>query len=300
MSDRVLALAIFVRVAETGSFSRAGREIGMAQPGVSRIVATLEARLGVKLFLRTTRKVTLTEAGAALLRRARDALAEIEDAENAARGADRLVGLLRVATPVTFGAREIATRLAPFLETHPSLDIELLMADRNVDLVEEGVDVAIRLGPLADSSFTARRLESAPRYLLASPAYLDRRGTPAAPADLARHHIIGGRPPAADIWTLRDAHGCESAVGVRARLIATSVEGVVAAAVAGLGIAQLSHFACREDYRRGRLVRLLGAWSLPPIEVHALLPGGRRPSAKARAFVDYLAKALAVAPEPVE
>jgi DNA-binding transcriptional LysR family regulator len=220
MSDRFQELALFVRVAETGSFSRAGREIGMAQPTVSRVIGALETRLGVKLLMRTTRKVTPTEAGLALLDRARIVLSELEEAEGAARGAGGLVGVLRVATPVTFGAREIAPRLAAFLEAHPALRIELLMADRRVDLMEEGVDLAIRLGPLEDSSFVSRRLASAPRYLVASPAYLQRRGAPASPADLQAHDVILGRSPGVEVWRLQ-AGGGETSIKLQARIVAT-------------------------------------------------------------------------------
>jgi DNA-binding transcriptional LysR family regulator len=256
MSDRFQELALFVRVAETGSFSRAGREIGIAQPTVSRVIGALESRLGVKLLLRTTRKVAPTEAGAALLERARIVLAELEEAEGAARGADSFTGVLRVATPVTFGAREIAPRLGPFLETHPALRIELLMADSRVDLLEEGVDLAIRLGPLKDSSFVTRRLASAPRYLVASPAYLERRGTPVSPAEIQAHDIILGRTPSAEVWRLQHAQGGETSIKLEARVVATSTEGVVAAAVAGLGIAATSLFACRVELERRELSRV--------------------------------------------
>lgn len=292
MSDRFQELALFVRVAETGSFSRAGREVGMAQPTVSRVIGALEARLGVKLLLRTTRKVAPTEAGAALLERGRVLLDGWEDAERAARGVDGLTGLLRVATPVTFGAREIAPRLRPFLDAHPALRVELLMADRRVDLLDEGVDLAIRLGAMGDSSFVARRLASAPRYLVASPSYLDRRGPPATPADLDAHDLILGHAPGAGVWTLRDAGGGESVVKVAARLVATSSEGVLAAAVAGLGIAATSLFASRLELQRGELVRVLDRHELAPVDVHAVFPGGRHPPAKARAFADFLAAAL--------
>jgi DNA-binding transcriptional LysR family regulator len=193
MSDRFQDLALFVRVADTGSFSRAGRELGYAQPTVSRMIGAMEERLGVKLLLRTTRKVTPTEAGHALLDRARTVLSELEDAENAARGADGLSGTLRVATPVTFGAREIAPSLGPFLDAHPALRVELLMADRRVDLLDEGVDLAIRLGPLDDSSFVTRRLASAPRLVVASAAYLDRHGTPELPSQLVGHRVVAAR-----------------------------------------------------------------------------------------------------------
>lgn len=293
MSDRFQELALFVRVAETGSFSRAGRESGMAQPTVSRMIGALEARLGVKLLMRTTRKVAPTEAGAALLARARLVLSELEEAEGAARGADSLTGVLRVATPVTFGAREIAPRLGSFLQEHPALRVELLMADRRIDLLEEGVDLAIRLGSLEDSSFVTRRIASAPRYLVASPAYLERRGAPAGPAELQAHDIILGHSPGSGVWSLRHEDGGETSVKLTARLVATSTEGVLAAAVAGLGVAATSLFACRAELGRGELIRVLDQHRLAPIDVHAVFPAGRRPPAKARAFVEHLATMLA-------
>ncbi|MFM9978502.1 MAG: LysR family transcriptional regulator [Sphingomonadaceae bacterium] len=293
MSDRFQDLTLFVRVAETGSFSRAGRELGYAQPTVSRMIGALEDRLDVKLLMRTTRKVTPTEAGTALLHRARDVLSELEDAENAARGADGLSGVLRIATPVTFGAREIAPRLAPFLAAHPALKVELLMADRRVDLLDEGVDLAIRLGPLDDSSFVSRRLASAPLHIVATPAYLARHGVPHVPADLHGHDIILGRAPGVAVWTLRHATSGETSIKLSARIVATSTEGVLAAALAGLGIACASNFACRHELKRGELVQLLTDYSLPAIDVHAIMPSGRRSPAKARAFIEHLAAALA-------
>lgn len=292
MSDRFQDLTLFVRVAETGSFSRAGRELGFAQPTVSRMIGAMEDRLGVKLLMRTTRKVTPTEAGTALLDRARTVLSELEDAENAARGADGLSGILRVATPVTFGAREIAPRLGDFLDAHPALRIELLMADRRVDLLDEGVDLAIRLGPLDDSTFVSRKLASASRHLVASPAYVQRKGALKRPADLAGHDIILGRSPLTDIWTLRDSNGGETSIKLEARIAATSVEGVLACAAASLGIAATSTFASRKEVERGELVRLLADYALSPIDVHAIMPTGRRPPAKARAFVEFLATVL--------
>ena len=173
MSDRLQELGIFVRAAEAGSFSRAARELGTTQPSVSRTIAGLERRLGVKLLLRTTRRITLTEAGSVLLERARHILPEIDEAEEAARGTDSLRGLLKVAMPVAFGIREVIPRLPAFLADHPQLRIDFAMADGAEDLVAEGVDVALRLGQLADSGFGSRKLASVPRYLVASPGYLD-------------------------------------------------------------------------------------------------------------------------------
>src|SRR6266851_10363705 len=158
MSDRLQELSAFVRAAETGSFSRVARELAVSQPSISRMVARLEARLGVKLLLRTTRHVTPTDAGAAFLERARQVLGDLDDAENAARGADSLRGTLRVALSGAFGIREVIPRLPGFAAQHPKLGIELLMSDRTEDLIAEGVDMALRLGPLPDSGFGARLL----------------------------------------------------------------------------------------------------------------------------------------------
>jgi DNA-binding transcriptional LysR family regulator len=199
--------------------------------------------------------------------------------------------VLRVATPVTFGAREIAPGLGAFLDTHPALRVELLMADRRVDLLDEGIDVAIRLGALEDSSFVSRRLASAPRYLVASADYVRRRGAPGTPAELAEHDVVL-QAPGTVVWTLRGADGAETALRPGARLVVTATEGLIAAAVAGLGIAALSAFACRAELARGDLVRVLPEHMLAPVDVHAVFPAGRRTPVKARAFADHLARQL--------
>lgn len=295
MNDRFQSLQLFLRVAETGSFSRAGRELGYGQPTVSRMITALEARLGARLLARTTRRVTTTEAGQALLERARGLIAELEAMEAAVRGDGAISGLLRVATPVTFGAREIVPALPAFLDAHPALRLELLMADRRVDLLEEGVDLAIRLGELPDSSLVTRRLAAAPRVLVASPAYLAAAGTPASPDALAGHTLISSRPPGLEVLQFRHPAGGALSVRLQARLVVTAVEGVVAALLAGLGVAALSEFACRAELESGRLQRLLPEHALPPVDVHAIFAAGHRPPAKARAFVEHLAKRLSPA-----
>ncbi len=287
MSDRLQELTVFVRVAETGSFSRTARELGLSQPSVSRIVSGLEARLGVSLLLRSTRRITLTEAGLDLLDRARRIMADVEDAEAAARGADGLRGILRIALPVTYGVREVIPRLPLFMQAHPDLRIELMMADRLEDLVAEGVDVAIRLGRLADSSLKARKIASAPRMAVASPDYLARRGSPETPGDLAGHDVILGPGPARQTWSFQRGTATVS-VAAEGRLQAASAEGVIAAARAGLGIALASLWMCRSELARGELVPLLTGFKLDPVDAHAVFPPGRDPSRKARAFIDFL------------
>jgi DNA-binding transcriptional LysR family regulator len=295
MSDRLQALAVFVRVGESGSFTRAADDLNLSQPSVSRIVGDLEARLGVKLLLRTTRRLTLTAAGAAFLERARDVLADLENAEDAARGLDSLRGALRVALPAVFGARVVIPCLRAFLARHPALRVELRVSDTFQDLVAEGVDVAIRLGKLADSPFGARRLASLQRRVVAAPAYLAARGEPRTPADLALHDCLFGPGGfGRDRWTFRRGHTVIS-VEVTGRVQTDSGPGLSASLVAGLGVGIASEVMCEAEVASGALVPLLARYALEPTDVHAVFPGGPHPSAKVRAFADHLAEALKAA-----
>jgi DNA-binding transcriptional LysR family regulator len=292
MSDRLQELQVFVRAAESGSFSRAARELGLSQPSVSRIIGELEARLGVTLLLRTTRRITVTDAGALFLDRAREILAEIEDAEDAARGIDSLRGIIRLALPVIYGTREIIPRLPRFLAAHPLLQVEMAVADARQDLVAEGADIAIRLGELGDSGFGARKLETLETMLVASPLYLKARGTPKTPADLASHDCIFGPGNfGRDSWSFT-RNGTEISVDVRGRIHTDSGPGVFASAIAGLGIAMASTVMFAAEVKAGALVPLLRGYKLEPVDVHAVFPGGPRPSTKVRALVDFLVKEL--------
>jgi DNA-binding transcriptional LysR family regulator len=292
MSDRLLELSAFVRAAETGSFSRVARELRVSQPSVSRMVASLEARLGVRLLLRTTRRVTATDAGAVYLERARQVLGDLDEAAQAARGVDSLHGVLRVAMSGAFGAREVIPHLPEFLGRHPSLKLELLISDGADDLVAEGVDMAVRLGRLADSRFGARRLATAPRFVVAAPAYLAARGVPETLADLARHDcIVGPGLSGPTGWSFTHA-GAAASVTVEGRVQVASAEGVIACVKAGLGVALASLWMCRAELERGEIRAILPDHQLAPIDVHAVYPAGRRPSAKVRAFSDHLAARL--------
>jgi len=292
MSDRLQGLQVFVRAAESGSFSRAARELSLSQPSVSRIISELEARLGVKLLLRTTRRITVTDAGALFLERAREILSQIEDAEDAARGLDSLRGTIRLALPIVYGTREIIPRLPKFLDAHPLLRVEMQIVDIRQDLVAEGADVAIRLGELDDSAFGARKLAELPTMLVASPAYLAQRGTPRTPADLASHDCIAGPGNfGRDSWSF-NRNGSEMSVDVRGRIVTNSGPGLFASVIAGLGIAMASSVMAGPEVKAGTLVQLLRGYKLPSVEVHALFPGGPRPSAKVRALVDYLVAEL--------
>lgn len=292
MNDRLQELVVFVRVGESGSFTRAARDLGLSQPSISRVVSELEGRLGVKLLLRTTRRLTLTAAGAQFLERARDILAELDHAEDAARGVDSLRGTIRIALPVVFGAREVIPRLSGFLAQHPLLRVELRVSDLYQDLVADGVDIAIRAGELSDSPFGARRLTTLQRFVVAAPSYLAARGSPKKPADLASHDcIVGLNGLGRESWMFKRGNTVTS-VDVTGRVFADPGLGVHASMVAGLGIAQATSAMCGAELRSGALIALLSSYALEPVEVHAVFPGGPRLSAKVRAFADYLAAAI--------
>ena len=292
MSDRLLALRLFTRIARTGSFSRAGRELGLSQPSASRIAAELEREVGAALMTRTTRGLKLTEAGADYLARIEPILASLEEADHAARGTGELRGVLHVGLTLGFGVREVIPLLPPFMQLHPALRIDLLMNDRNQDLLVEGVDVALRFGALENSSATARRLGASPRLLVASPAYLERAGSPDTPESLVNHEmIVGPLGVGLDSPTFhRD--GRTTSVRVEGRLTTSANMASVAAAVAGLGIASVALWNCRSEVASGALVQVLADWQMEPIELHAVFAAGRAAKPSARAFADYLATAL--------
>jgi DNA-binding transcriptional LysR family regulator len=290
MSDRWQEMTVFVRVADTGSLSRAARELKLSQPSVSRIIGMLEARLATTLLLRTTRSISLTDAGALYLEQAKRLLAEMEEAEQATRGLDSLHGVIRLAMPLMYGTRAIIPALTPFLARHADLKVELVMSDTRQNLITDGVDLAIRInvGPLDDSTFGARKLALVERLVIAAPAYLSARGIAATPADLTRHDCIlqhgsfGG-----ESW--RFTHNkTVTSVDVQARVRINSAAGVLAAAVAGLGIALGTRVMAGEELRAGQLTQLLEPYRLDPAEVYAVFPAGPRPSAKVRAIVDHL------------
>ena len=290
MSDRLAALRLFVRVARSGNFSRAARELGLSQPSASRIVATLEKEVGASLFTRSTRALTLTEAGAEYLARVEPALAALEEADHAARGTGELRGVLRVAGSSSFTLYGVIPRLQDFLARHPKLRVVLLINDQRQALVSEGVDVAFRFGPLGDSTATARRLGSMQRILVASPAYLRSAGRPKAPADLNSHAIVLG-PMASDRWTF-EKDGRRVSERLEGRVVVSANEGAVAAAVAGLGIAATGIIAAREALANRKVVRVLPDWEMGSVDVHAVFPAGRAAKAAARALADHVGAAF--------
>ncbi len=290
MTDRLFALRLFARIARTGSFSKAGRELGLSQPSVSRIAAELEKEVGAALLTRTTRAVTLTEAGADYLTRIEPILDALEEADHAVRGTGELRGILRVAVSSSFAVREVVPRLPNFLEKHPALRIELMMNDLRQDLIQDGADMALRFGELPDSSAIARRITASRRVLVASPSYLAKHGTPQTPADLAEHSIVLG-PNGTRGWHFQK-DGRNVSVRVDGRVSISQNEGAVAAAVAGLGIMYTGLWGSRAEIDSGSLVQILADWDMGEVEVNAVFPAGRAAKPAARSFADYLTAEL--------
>jgi DNA-binding transcriptional LysR family regulator len=291
MNDRLSALRLFVRAARVGNFSRAGRELGLSQPSASRLIAALEEEVGATLFSRTTRAVTLTEAGATYLVRVEAILAALDDADHEARGTGELRGLLRVGTPISFALREIVPRLPAFMKLHPALKIELRATDRYPDIVTEGLDISFQFGTLPDSSAIARKLINQPRILTASPGYLRERGTPTIPSDLAHHWVILSPSHPSPTFTFR-RDGRITSVRVDSALSITTNEVATAGAVAGLGIAASSEGSARAELESGQLVRVLADWDFGSQEMNIVFVSGKTVKPAARAFGDYISKAL--------
>ncbi|MBX6741761.1 MAG: LysR family transcriptional regulator [Acetobacteraceae bacterium] len=296
--DRLDELAVFLAVLDTGSLAGAARRLRRSPPAVTRILAGLEARAGARLIERTTRTLAPTEAGRHLAEQARHLLADYEEAMRAVAGGEQAVprGLLRVTAPIMFGQRHVTPLVASFLAAHPALRAELILSDRNLDLVEEGLDVAVRIGALPDSGLIARRVGEVRRVLVASPAYLAARGSPAVPADLARHEVVftASRPGPLE-WRFRRGgagSGREQAVRLAPRLVVSHVEAALAAALEGHGIAAALSYQVDAEIRAGRLVRLLPEYELPAVPVHLLVPSARLMPARVRLFLDHAAARL--------
>jgi DNA-binding transcriptional LysR family regulator len=255
------------------------------------LIAALEEEVGATLFSRTTRAVTLTEAGTSYLMRVEAILAALDEADHEARGTGELRGSLRVGTPISFGLREIIPRLSGFLKQHPALKIELRATDHYPDLVTEGIDVSFQFGALADSSATARKLIHLPRILTASPDYLRERGTPKTPSDLAHHSVIISPAHPSPTFCFRK-DGRITSVRVDSQLAMNINEGAMASAVAGLGIAASSEISARAELDDGEFVRVLPDWDFASMEVNAVFIGGKAIKPAARAFTDYLLRGL--------
>lgn len=293
--DRMAAMEAFVLVVDTGSFSAAARRLNLGQPAVSKMVAQLEDRLGVKLLVRNTRGLTATEAGLNYYDRARRSIEEADEAELAARGADSgLMGRLRISAAVTLARIHLMPHLPEFLAQHPGLEVDVVLDDRNIDLVHEGIDVALRMGRLTDSTLTARRIASGRQVVLGSPAYFARVGEPTAPGDLVTHEaVIYAQKGGGADWTFK-RDGVDVAVTLKGRLRVSAAEGVRAAVSANAGIAIASEWMFAPEIADGTVKVVLQDWELPRIDLWAVFPAGRTATAKARTFTQFVQNVMRI------
>ena len=289
--DRLDELALFVAIIDAGSLSGAARRSRRSAAAATRALASLEARAGTRLVERTTRRLAPSPAGLELAERARGLLAGYDAAVSGASG-DAVRGLVRVTAPVLFGRKHVAPVVSGFLDAYPATQVELILADRNLDLVEDGIDVALRIGQLAESRLVARRVGQVGQVVVASPDYLAVRGAPRTPAELSDHDTILGAIRSG----VREWRFGAKRVRLAPRLIVNEVEAALIAARAGRGIARVLSYQAAEDIAAGRLVRLLIAHEPSPVPVQLVTPSqGLRP-ARVNAFLDYAAKALRTLP----
>ena len=287
--DRLAAMAQYVRVVEAGSFSAAARVLGQGQPAVSKAVAQLEAWLGVRLIIRTSRALTLTDAGKTFYDRAKATLDAAEEAEAAARGAGAaLSGRLRVCAPVTFARMHIVPKLAAFMALHPGLDLDLVLDDRRIDLVEEGIDIAIRAGALADSSMVATHIASGQRQVVGARDFWRRYPDLKTPADLGHLPFIAYGDATVGIDWVFAKHEKTTLARLTPKLRVNALEGVREAMFAGIGFAILSEWSTNDAIANRLAETRLDDYHLPSVDIWAIFPAGRQPSARARAFTEWV------------
>ena len=293
--DTVTGIRLYIRVVETGSFSKASASLGITQPTATKHVAALEQRLGARLLHRSTRGATPTELGAAYYDKCKAIAQQLDEADNLALLMQaRLGGSLRISTSVAFGRRVLTPLALEFMRLHPELQVDLSFDDRYVSLVEQGIDVAVRMGRLADSQLGARYLGTNPWVLVAAPSYLAARGKPRKPADLTQHAaLIYSTVQGDERWHFSGANGQLEAVPVRGPLRSNNLSALLSAARDGLGVAVLPWYVANDSIKRGAVLPLLEAWALPVQEVHAVFPSPKLLPSKVRSWCDFLAPRFA-------
>jgi DNA-binding transcriptional LysR family regulator len=287
--DLLTAFRVFVRVAESGSFSAVARELGLTQPAVSRQVSALEGHLGARLLQRTTRSLALTSDGHDLLGHARSVLEAVERAEGAVgRHHEGPSGLVRLSSSVSFGRIVIAPRLQGLLDRFPLLEIDLRLDDRPADLVHDGIDVAVRVGEITEASLIARRIGTVSLQVMGSPVYLAKYGVPRTLEDLAEHQcVLRERMSHQGVWRLEGADGVRD-VPVSGRFRTDSVEAARVAVNSGIGLAVLSDWLMQRELAAGTVVPVLPGWKPPSLPVHAVYPSQRNLAPRTRAVIDFL------------
>lgn len=293
--DRITGIELFIRVVETGSFSKAASEIGITQPTATKAVAAIEQRLGARLLHRSTRGVTLSEVGALYYDKCKLIAREVDEADNLATLLQsRVGGTLRVSTSVAFGRRVLVPLVLRYMQQHPEITIDLSFDDRYVNLVEQGVDLAIRMGPMADSTLGARYLGTNPWVMVAAPSYLKERGIPCCAADLPAHDCVIYSSVQVDArWSLKKATGEKVSVPVKGPLRSNNLSAILAATRAGLGLAVLPWYVARESLVDGTVLPVLTDYSLPEQEIHAVFPSPKLVPQKVTSFSSFLQQALA-------
>lgn len=297
--DRFEDMRAFVAVVETGSFTAAAERMELAKSAVSRRVASLEQRLGAALIRRTTRRLNLTQAGRDFYKRSASILSDLDEAESAVTRAEgELSGQLRIALPLSFGVRHMSGPIAEFNRQHPKVTFDLALDDRRVDLVREGVDLALRIGHLQDSSLVARKLFDARTVVVASPAYLEEHGSPEHVDELAEHRCIAyGNLAEPTKWACTDKDGKRLSFGINAVMTATSGDFICKMAVEGLGLAMQPTFIAGEFIRRGELVPVLTNYRWPVTPAQAVYPLTRHLSYRVRAFIDFMVAHFGATPK---
>jgi len=292
--DRVTGIELFIRVVETGSFSKAAGEIGITQPTATKAVAAIEQRVGARLLHRSTRGLTLTEVGTLYYEKCKLIAREIDEADNLATLLQSTVGgMLRISTSVAFGRRVMVPLVLRYRALHPETTIDLSFDDRYVNLVEQGVDLAIRMGPMADSSLGARYLGTNPWLMVAAPSYLEMRGTPGSVADLPQHDcVVYSSVQGDDRWSLKTATGETLSVPVKGPLRSNNLSAVLAATRAGMGLAVLPWYVARESLADGTVRQVLADHGLPEQEIHAVFPSPKLVPLKVTSFSSFLQQSL--------
>lgn len=293
--DRIAGIELFIRVVETGSFSKAAHEAGITQPTATKAVAAMEKRLGARLLHRSTRGVMLSEVGALYYDKCKLIAREVEEADNLATLLQSKVGgTLRLSTSVAFGRRVLVPLVLRYMHLHPEVTIDLSFDDRYVNLVEQGVDLAIRMGPMADSSLGARYLGTNPWVMVAAPSYLKERGTPRSADELLFHDcVVYSSVQGDDRWSLTKASGEKISVPVRGPLRSNNLSAILAAALAGMGLAVVPWYVAHRCLEKGTLQPVLTDYSLPEQEVHAVFPSPKLVPRKVTSFSSFLQQTLA-------
>lgn len=283
------AYAVYARVVELGGFTAAADALGLSKSMVSRQISTLEDALGVRLLNRTTRRISLTEAGAVVFERAQRIVTEAQEAAEEATCVEGAVrGQLRINAPMSFGISQLGPVMPEFMARYPELTVDLVLNDRRINLIEEGFDVSLRISALTDSSLIARQLAPVERYIVGSPAYFEKHGVPKRPSDLAGHdfmlYTLLSRP---NILEMENAKGEKEQVELKGRFLCNNADAMVEMMLKGTGLVFSPDVLCHRHLKSGALVRVLEDWTVPALTLHAIYPHSRHLAAKVRAFVDF-------------